>query len=101
MKIAIYIEDGLEQIVLTPQSKTEESLLGRLHDQSREFELKRGSFYECRGGWTRFAPWERGGMFTGDGDDQSTIIVLRKKQRVEVDPEPEPEPKAEYGIDTP
>lgn len=29
MKIALYIEDGLEQIVLTPESDTERAHLGR------------------------------------------------------------------------
>lgn len=67
MKIALYIEDGLEQIVLTPQSQTETALLGKLHDGSRELQIKRGSFYECQGGWIRH---ERSA-------DSSTMIVLR------------------------
>lgn len=68
MKIALYIEDGLEQIVLTPDGATEKALLGRLHDGTREFSLLRGTFYECRGGWMRH----------GESDD-STLIVLRPK----------------------
>lgn len=68
MKIALYIEDGLEQIVLTPQSDTEKALLGKLHDGSRGLEIKQGSFYECRGGWVRQAK-----------DDNSTMIILRVK----------------------
>ena len=35
MKIALYIEDGLEQIVLTPQTPTEKAILGKLHETSR------------------------------------------------------------------
>lgn len=66
MKIALYIEDGLEQIVLTPESDTEKGILGKIHDGSRQLDIKKGSFYECQGGWTR----------TG-ADDKSTIIVLR------------------------
>lgn len=69
MKIALYIEDGLEQIVLTPQSDTEKGILGKLHDGSREMNIYRGSFYECQGGWNRQG-----------GDDKSSIIVLRKKE---------------------
>ena len=30
MKIALYIEDGLEQIVLTPEGDTEKAILGKL-----------------------------------------------------------------------
>lgn len=66
MKIAFYMEDGLEQIVLTPESDFEKSMLGKLHD-GRDLSIKRGSFYECQGGWVR----QRG------GDDTSTMLVLR------------------------
>lgn len=66
MKIALYIQDGLEQIVLTPEGATEKSILGKLHDGSRSFEMKRGSFYECQGGWVR-----------NSSNDDSTMIVMR------------------------
>jgi hypothetical protein len=76
MKIALYIEDGLEQIVLTPDSDTEKSLLGKLHDGTRTLAIHRGSFYQCQGGWVRQY-----------SDDASTIIVLRVKE-LEADPGP-------------
>lgn len=66
MKIALYIEDGLEQIVLTPQGKVERDILAKLHDGDRELSILSGSFYECQGGWVR----QRQG-------DESTMIVLR------------------------
>lgn len=69
MKIALYIEDGLEQIVLTPSSDTEKGILGKLHDGSRELQIVKGSFYACRGGWIR-----------QDKDDTSTMIILRALQ---------------------
>lgn len=65
MKIALYIEDGREQIVLTPDSETEKSILNKMHDTERILTIKRGSFYECNGGWMR----------QGANDD-STIIVM-------------------------
>lgn len=71
MKIAFYIEDGLEQIVLTPEADHEKAMLAKLHDGTRELTIKSGSFYECRGGWTR-----RG------SDDTSTIVILRRKPEV-------------------
>lgn len=77
MKIALYIEDGLEQIVLTPESDTEKAILAKIHDGSRELSIKRGAFYECRGGWVRH----------GRGtEDDSTMIVLRPVPRPKVDP---------------
>lgn len=68
MKIALYIDDGVEQIVLTPENETERSILGKMHDGSRELAIHRGSFYACRGGWIRH----------GEAAD-STIVILRPK----------------------
>lgn len=68
MKIALYIEDGLEQIVLTPESDTERAIVGKLHDGSRELSIKQGSFYECRGGWVRQS-----------SNEDSTLIILRAR----------------------
>lgn len=68
MKVAIYIEDGLEQIVLTPQSDLEKSALEKMAS-GRSMRIHKGGFYECRGGWVR----------QQDGPSQnSTIIVLRE-----------------------
>ncbi len=68
MKIALYIEDGLEQIVLTPQSDAEKRILAKMHDDRRKLDLFRGSFFECRAGFVR----------QGTSDEyESTIIVLR------------------------
>lgn len=81
MKIALYIEDGLEQIVLTPESKTEASILEKVHDGTRTLELRRGSFYACNGGWTRFEPSRMtdGVMFPSERKaDDSTMIVMRQ-----------------------
>lgn len=69
MKIALYIEDGLEQITLTPQSDVEKGLVFKLVDHQRAIEAHRGSFYNCRGGWVRQGP----------GDD-SVMLVLRRRE---------------------
>ena len=67
MKIALYVENGLEQIVLTPETDTEKSIVAKLHEEGRATSIKRGTFYACQGGWTR----------QGTSDD-STIIVMRR-----------------------
>jgi hypothetical protein len=77
MKIALYIEDGLEQIVLTPTSDTEKAILEKIHDGSRQLSIKRGEFYGCRGGWVRqkkefFFPYG-----SDEPNDESTMIILR------------------------
>lgn len=67
MKIALYIEDGLEQIVLTPESDVERGIVGKMHKAgSRELTILQGSFYACRSGFVRQGQ-----------TDESTIIVLR------------------------
>lgn len=69
MRVALYIENGLEQIVLTPETESEKGIIGKLHDGSRELSIRRGSFYACVGGWVRQA----------QHDNDSTMIVLRQK----------------------
>lgn len=72
MRIALYIDDGINQIVLTPESQTEKAILGKLHDEQHELLVMRGEFYECRGGWTRQGA--NGG---------STILVLTTRAKEE------------------
>ncbi len=81
MKIALYIEDGLEQIVLTPESDTEKSLLEKLQDGSRELSIRTGSFWEVRGGYIRHEPHWRS-IYGNTSSDHSTMIVLRPKKAV-------------------
>jgi len=79
MKIALYIEDGLEQIVLTPETPTEKSILGKLHDGTRELKIHHGSFYGCRGGWIRHEASyvTDGAMFPSERkNDESTMLIL-------------------------
>jgi len=79
MKIALYIEDGLEQLVLTPETKAEKAILDKIHDGTRLLEIHRGAFYGCRGGWTRMKPGYFNDAYTSTGreEDESTMIVLR------------------------
>lgn len=77
MKIALYIEDGLEQIVLTPESDTEKAILGKLHDGSRQLDIKKGSFFKCRGGWVRHGIHKVHNLYGhSEENDESTMIVL-------------------------
>jgi hypothetical protein len=53
MKTAIYIEDGVIQLVLTPQNEFEKDALGSFHERKLEARILSGSFYDCQGGYTR------------------------------------------------
>lgn len=68
MKIALLVEEGRQQIVLTPESDTEKSILKLLGPETRTLKIQayRGGFYRCEGGWTRETL----------GKDDSAIIVL-------------------------
>jgi hypothetical protein len=93
MKIALYIEDGLEQIVLTPESDTEKGILGKMHDGSRELDIKKGAFFECKGGWMRHGVHTVHSTYgRSEENDESTMIILREKP-----PEAPPSPP-EYDM---
>ena len=80
MKIALYIEDGLEQIVLTPEGDTEKAILGKIHDGTRCLDIKRGSFFACKGGWTRHGVHHTSDLYgRASVNDESTMIILRAK----------------------
>lgn len=70
MRIAIVIEDGRKQIVLTPETDHETACLEGLHDNGAGLRIHKGHYYHCRGGWTR-----QGNEFEKD----STILVLVNK----------------------
>jgi hypothetical protein len=53
VKTAIYIEDGVVQLVLTPQNEFEKNALMSLENQALKATIMAGSFYKCRGGWNR------------------------------------------------
>lgn len=56
MKVAIYIQDGDTQFVLTPESDWERNAVQGIlkrHDSNRQPTFWSGSFYRCQGGWMR------------------------------------------------
>ena len=55
MKTAIYIEDGVVQLVITPNTEFEKNALSSFRNKPLEVKIFDGTFYDCRGGWTRQA----------------------------------------------
>lgn len=74
MKTAIYIEDGVVQLVITPETEFEKNALSSLRNKPLEAQLFSGSFYDCRGGWIRQTAYSRPGPYSVDRDDQSLIL---------------------------
>lgn len=66
MKVALYIEDGTEQIVLTPESAVERMVLKKIEDSGRKMNTYWGQFYDCHGGWVR-----ESGCF----DEKNSLII--------------------------
>ena len=58
MKTAIYIEDGLTQLVLTPENDWEEAVVRGVEGGQKKVTVNHGSFYNCNGGWVRQAQGE-------------------------------------------
>ena len=75
MKTAIYIEQGVTQLVLTPQNEWEKSVIKAIATGEQSVQIKRGSFYECRGGWVRF----------DDANNDSSLILVAG---IKADPAP-------------
>jgi hypothetical protein len=76
MKTAIYIEDGVVQLVLTPECDFEKNALASFQKKSLAVSIKVGAFYDCAGGWTRHQE-----TFPGYGvreEDRSLILRIEE-----------------------
>lgn len=74
MKTAIYIEDGVVQLVLTPESDFEKNALRSFEDKPTETLIFSGAFYDCRGGWVRQSRYFQP---TGYSDSNDRSLILR------------------------
>lgn len=81
MKTAIYIEDGISQVVLTPETEFEQRVIDDL--EKGEAALHYGSFYNCQGGWTRHKAYFPTSSYGSDTTDKSLIIRIALKTATE------------------
>lgn len=77
MKTAIYIADGLTQLVLTPESDFEKGVISKVERGEQAVRVYTGEFYYCQGGWMRHRTPYQG--YGGDRDE-SLIIVMEIKE---------------------
>ena len=77
MKTAIYIEDGVVQLVITPESDFEKNALSSFEKEKLDVNIMAGSFYDCRGGWTRQSK-VRPSSSLMDINDKSIILRVIK-----------------------
>lgn len=81
MKTAIYIEDGVVQLVITPESEFEKNALKSFSNKPLEAKVFSGSFYDCRGGWVRqkgYYDSNVGFYNRPDNNDQSLILRMQE-----------------------
>lgn len=74
MKTAIYIEDGVVQLVLTPESEFEKNAIGSFKESKTKTTIFEGAFYDCRGGWVRQKQYYHGSPRSEE--DASLIIRM-------------------------
>ncbi len=89
MKTSIYIEDGIVQLVLTPENKFEHEAVWQFKAMKLRAQVFEGSFYDCRGGWVRqknfYGERERQSWDTGTAGDTS-IILCASDEPIEPSP---------------
>jgi len=76
MKTAIYIEDGVIQLVLTPENEFEKNTVSSIADKNLSLKIYEGSFYDCRGGWVRQKE-HYPNILLGSKEDKSIILRVQ------------------------
>lgn len=93
MKTAIYIEDGVVQLVLTPETEFEKDAMRSFSGESiLKAEMFRGAFYDCRGGWVRQKPQYGLNLLSGrdDPNDGDNSLILRMQTKMDLKAKPGP-----------
>jgi hypothetical protein len=82
MKTAIYIEDGVVQLVITPETRFEKNAMKTFQNKETSAEIFTGSFYDCRGGWVRQSDFSAGGIqrYADKNSDTSLIIKVKTEK---------------------
>jgi len=84
MKTAIYIEDGVVQLVITPESEFEKNALRSFESEPFSAQVFAGSFYDCRGGWIRQNKHYRSGLIHASQDEEDRSLIIRASSSVEI-----------------
>lgn len=86
MKTAIYIHEGLTQLVLTPETEYERSVLDTLGSGEQRAQMFKGSFYNCTGGWIRQTS-SFGGDYSGFNRQTDASLIIRVDTETKLNPE--------------
>ena len=81
MKTAIYIEDGVVQLVITPENKFEKNALSTFQDKPLDAKIFAGAFYDARGGWVSQTAYNDNHQFFDQNTaDRSLIIKMSERK---------------------
>ena len=80
MKTALWMVDGVTQVVLSPETEWEKTALGQL--QSGKLTVLSGRFFECQGGYWR-GTYTQSGLYDREQRREDTIL------RVDREPAPQ------------
>ncbi len=75
MKTALFFDEQTAQLVLTAESKWEETMLHMLKSNYPDFTFE-GGFYDCAGGWIRMI--QSHSFAAGDSAPSSLMIRMPK-----------------------
>ena len=85
MKTAIYIEDGVLQLVITPETKFEKDVISMMTDKEITAQIFSGSFYDCQGGWVRQkAFYQEHSPYGTYGSANDKSLILRVDKEIEI-----------------
>jgi len=87
MKTAIYIEDGVVQLVITPESDFEKNALSTMREKRLGATIFDGSFYDCRGGWIRQTEYYNQHLHGISRDSEDKSLIIRVNESPELDKE--------------
>lgn len=77
MRTAFYMDDGVTQAILTPDTEMDKAVLAAIEAAGANLTIKRGGFYECQGGWVRQIRIEYG---LGAARPDSLMLVVTPKR---------------------
>ena len=78
MKTAIYIEDGVTQLVLTPETEYEKDIVKGFGDKLNRVQVFHGGFYDCRGGWIRQTAYQQSSdMYSSLDRSENCSLIMR------------------------
>jgi len=83
VKTAIYVEDGVIQVVLTPETDFEKDSLHIFGNKPLKVEMFEGSFYDCRGGWVRQNQYFRT-QYNWDNNNRDNSLILKVSDEPEI-----------------